>query len=98
MDLGAYSKFHCELNPIEKCWSQAKHYTRAHMNYTIQRLRVTVPKGLDSVTIDNIKNYFRKAKNYVCLFRRSCWRQRVGKESKMIQKDKCLPSRASTID
>ena len=28
-------KFHCELNPIEKCWSQAKHYTRAHTNYTI---------------------------------------------------------------
>ena len=33
-------KFHCELNPIEKCWAQAKRYTRAHTNYTVQRLRV----------------------------------------------------------
>ena len=28
-------------------------------------LRVTIPKGLDSVTIENIKNYFRKAKIYM---------------------------------
>ena len=28
-------KLHCELNPVEKCWSQAKHYTRADTNYTI---------------------------------------------------------------
>ena len=58
-------KFHCEINPIEKCWAQAKHYTRAHTNYTIQQLRITVPQGLDSITIDNIRNYFRKARNYM---------------------------------
>ena len=23
-------KFHCELNSIERCWGQAKRYTRAH--------------------------------------------------------------------
>ena len=23
-------KFHCELNPIERCWAQAKRYTREH--------------------------------------------------------------------
>ena len=22
-------KFHCELNPIERCWGQAKRYTRS---------------------------------------------------------------------
>ena len=58
-------KFHCEINPIEKCWAQAKRYTRAHTNYTIQRLRITVPQGLDSITIDNIRNYFRKTRNYM---------------------------------
>ena len=58
-------KFHCELNPIEKCWAQAKRYTRAHTNYTIQRLRLIVPDGLDSVSIENIKNYFRKSRNYM---------------------------------
>jgi len=58
-------KFHCELNPIEKCWSQAKRYTRAHANYMIQRLRATVPQGLDSVSLENIRNYFRKARHYM---------------------------------
>ena len=58
-------KFHCEINPIEKCWVQAKCYTRAHTNYMIQQLKITVPQGLDSITIDNIRNYFRKARNYM---------------------------------
>ena len=25
-------RFHCELNPIENGWAQAKRYTRAHTN------------------------------------------------------------------
>ena len=57
-------KFHCELNPIERCWGQAKRYTRAHCNYTIGGLRRNVPQGLDHVTVDNIRNYFRKSKHY----------------------------------
>ncbi len=54
-------KFHCELNPIEKCWTQAKGYmyTRAHTNFTIQRLRLIIPDSLDS------ENYYRKARNYM---------------------------------
>ena len=58
-------KFHCELNPIERCWGQAKRYTRSFANYTLPRLRTNVPNGLDSVTLDNIKNYFRKARQYM---------------------------------
>ena len=57
--------FHCELNPIEKCWGQAKCYTRAHCNYTIAGLRKNVPQGLDCVTADNIRNYFRKSRHYM---------------------------------
>ena len=49
-------KFHCELNAIERCWGQAKRYTRAHCNYTIAGLRKNVPHGLDYVTVDNIRN------------------------------------------
>ena len=58
-------KLHCELNPIERCWGEAKRYTRAYTNYTIQGLRKTIPKGLDSVTLDNIQNFFRKSRDYM---------------------------------
>ena len=32
-------KFHCEINPIDRCWAQAKHYVRAYTTYTIAGLR-----------------------------------------------------------
>ena len=51
-------KFHCELNPIERCWAQAKCYTRAYLNYTIAGLRRNVPDGLDTVTLENIRNHY----------------------------------------
>ena len=41
-----YPKFHCELNPIEKCWCCAKKYSRAYCNGSITRLREIVPKAL----------------------------------------------------
>ena len=28
-------KFHCELNPIERVWSQSKRYTKAYCKYSI---------------------------------------------------------------
>ena len=58
-------KFHCELNPIERCWSQAKRYTRAYCTYNIIGLRRNVVPGLDSVQVVNIQNYFRRVRNYM---------------------------------
>ena len=58
-------KYHCELNPIERCWSQAKRYTRAHCNYCITGLRQNIPEGLNCVTTENIQNYFRHARDYI---------------------------------
>ena len=67
-------KFHCELNRLRNAGHRLNitHVCTQITQFNV--LRVTVPKGLDSVTIENIKNYFRKAKSYVRLCRRSCWR------------------------
>jgi len=32
------SKFHCELNPMERVWAQAKRYARAYCEYSIRVL------------------------------------------------------------
>ena len=53
------------MNPIGQCWAQAKRYTRVNTNYTIQRLRENVPLALDSVTTENMQNYFRKVRHYM---------------------------------
>ena len=58
-------KFHCELNPIERVWSQSKRYTRAHCDYTIVSLRQNIPLGLDSISVENIANYVRPCQNYM---------------------------------
>ena len=57
-------KFHCELNPIERVWGQAKRYTRTYTNYTLPGLRKIVEPALDFVTLDNIRKYFRKVREY----------------------------------
>ena len=31
-------KFHCKLNPIERVWGHAKHYTRSHCDYSFPNL------------------------------------------------------------
>ena len=57
-------KFHCELNPIERVWGQSKRYCRAYTNFTLVKLRQIINPGLDSVTVDLIRKYFRKARDY----------------------------------
>lgn len=58
-------KFHCELNPIERVWAQAKRYTRAYCKYTMHSLRANLTPALDSVSIDNVRNHFRKVRHYM---------------------------------
>ena len=52
-------RFHCELNPIERCWCHAKKFTRAHCNGSIIRLRKIVPEGLATVNKDLIARFLR---------------------------------------
>ena len=62
-------KFHCELNPIERVWGKAKQYTRSHCDYSFPGLEKTIHPGLDSVSIDTIRKYFRKAREYMKAYR-----------------------------
>ena len=57
-------QFHPELNPIERCWGKAKQYARSNCNYTMNGLTETVPIALESVTVDLIRQYFRKVCDY----------------------------------
>ena len=58
-------KFHCELNPIERVWSQLKRYTKAYCKYSIVSLRKLIIPALETVTLENIRNYFRKVRHYM---------------------------------
>ena len=59
-----FAKFHCELNPIERVWGQSKVYCRAHSNFTLAKLRENINPALDSLSVDLIKKYFRKVREY----------------------------------
>ena len=58
-------KFHPELNPIERIWGRVKLYTRDHCDYTYVGLQNTIVPAFNSVTIDLIRKYFRKSRNYL---------------------------------
>ena len=58
-------KFHPELNPIERVWAQSKQYTKAYCKYTLPSLRNNVPLGLDSVNVENVRNFHRKCRQYM---------------------------------
>ena len=62
-------KFHCELNPIERCWCHAKKHTRAHCNESIVRIRKIVPESLDPISIDLIGRFFQKTNDYETAYR-----------------------------
>jgi len=70
-------KFHCEINPIERVWCQAKQYTRAHCDYTFQGLEAIIHEALDSVSVEMIRKYFRKVREYHRAYKESI---KIGKD------------------
>ena len=62
-------KFHPELNPIERVWGRAKVYARNHCNYSFAGLQSTVTPALESVSLDAIRKYFRKSRDYIHAYR-----------------------------
>ena len=67
------SKFHCELNPIEKVWGQAKKFTHSHTNFTLPWLRQIIRPGLDSVGVDLIRKYFWRVREYEHSIKPNYW-------------------------
>lgn len=57
-------KFHCEFNPIERVWGQAKVYTRKYTTFKLAGLRQILNPGLDSVELDLIRKFFRRVLEY----------------------------------
>ena len=57
-------KYHCDLNPIERVWVHAKQYTRRHCYYTFAVLEKTIGAALHNVSVDLIRKYFRRVKEY----------------------------------
>ena len=58
-------KFHCELNPIERVWAEAKRYSKAYCKYSSKNLRNVIPPALDSVTLESMQKHFRKVRHYM---------------------------------
>ncbi len=66
-------KFHCELNPIERVWGQAKRYSKAHCDYSFPSLRKVINPALDSVPLDFIRKYHRKSRDYMFTYFEGFW-------------------------
>ena len=54
-----------ELNPIERVWAKLKRYTKGHYKYTLPSLRKNIPLAYDTVSVENIKNHFKKVKHFM---------------------------------
>ena len=75
-------KFHCELNPIERVWGQAKVFTRKFTNFTFKHLREIINPSLDSVSVDTIRKYYRKGEEYENVYREG---KAAGKEVSLVK-------------
>ncbi|KAI5832151.1 hypothetical protein K523DRAFT_414427 [Schizophyllum commune Tattone D] len=62
-------KFHCEFNPIEMVWGQAKTRFRKFSDGTFPTAQRLVPECLEKVTVDNIRRYFRHCYRYMSAYK-----------------------------
>ena len=63
-------KFHCELNPIELYWGEAKRYCRNNCDYKFSSLQTTVPEALQSVNLEKIRKFCRMCFRYMDAYER----------------------------
>ena len=62
-------KFHCELNPTEHLWCCAKQYTCSHCDYSFANLEKVIDTALNAESIELIRKYFRKVREYQRTYR-----------------------------
>lgn len=67
--LDYYPKYHCELNWIERVWSNVKAKLRIHCDYTFQTLRDNYPKFLKEVSATVCKRYYNVALRWMSAYR-----------------------------
>ncbi|KAJ3551364.1 hypothetical protein NM688_g4745 [Phlebia brevispora] len=64
-------KFHCELNPIERCWSAAKYKYRMYpLSSKEEDLERNVQEALESVDLNVIRRYAISALRYMDAYRK----------------------------
>jgi hypothetical protein len=64
-----YPKFHCELNHIEHFWCHCKGFARSNCEYSLEKLRVTVPAALSSVKNSTILGNYERCRRKMELYR-----------------------------
>ena len=62
-------KFHCELNPIERCWVFSKRYIRERPIDKISPLKERIRESLSSLDKTLIRKIFRKVRGYERAYR-----------------------------
>ena len=50
-------------------WAESKRYTREHCDYSFKGLEATIDPALDSISIDLIRKFFRKVREYLAAYR-----------------------------
>jgi len=60
-------KYHCELNPIERCWARLKWYLREHCSYDFEGLKEAIKEGLSehNIPLELIRKYALKSWAYI---------------------------------
>lgn len=64
-------KFHPELNPIERCWSRMKFYTKKNTDGTLETLEKNMMIGLEqeNLPVTLIRKYFRICDLYLSAYK-----------------------------